>query len=449
MNNLSADAIVAPPRHVSHPDREHRGDVQGEGADDRRGRAVGERRDVEEALVEHEASAVLALLAGLEHEQHPAGELAGTVGEQAGGADEHRRVGVVPAGVHLVVVLRGEVEPGVLGERQRVHVAAQQHRRPRLAAGQQRRHAARGLVHGDVEGQRFDRRQHLLLGDRQVVADLGPAVQRAAQLDGAGQRARRLVAQRLDVDPLSPLVLHVSTHGVDGKSDFRFRPQSTPRAGSTAHGAPAEHEEASMPAGMYGADPEQLSALGSKLVAQNEPIAQIQSVVMTTLAGTTWQGPARDRFEAEWNDQFNPALNALKDAFTAAGNECTQRGRLADPGDGRGRLTASSGKRSLPARASKQRTPSVDPLRLTGVQALEFTIEPFVEGNPGPHVRAAVAAVESLGATVDFGPFGSTCEASAAAMPEIVAAVVKEAFANGATHVSLHISTTDAEDRQP
>ena len=94
-----------------------------------------------------------------------------------------------------------------------------------------------------------------------------------------------------------------------------------------------------MPAGMYGADPEQLSALGSKLVAQNEPIAQIQSVVMTTLAGTTWQGPARDRFEAEWNDQFDPALNALKDAFTAAGNECTQRRGVADPGDGRRRLT--------------------------------------------------------------------------------------------------------------
>jgi hypothetical protein len=76
---------------------------------------------------------------------------------------------------------------------------------------------------------------------------------------------------------------------------------------------------------MYGADPEQLSALGTKLIAQNEPIAQIQTVVFTTLAGTTWQGPARDRFEAEWNDQFNPALNALKDAFAAAGNECIQR----------------------------------------------------------------------------------------------------------------------------
>ena len=80
-----------------------------------------------------------------------------------------------------------------------------------------------------------------------------------------------------------------------------------------------------MPAGMYGADPEQLTGLGAKLVAQNEPIGEIQAVVFTTLAGTTWQGPARDKFETDWNDQFNPALNALKDAFTAAGNECTQR----------------------------------------------------------------------------------------------------------------------------
>ena len=63
-----------------------------------------------------------------------------------------------------------------------------------------------------------------------------------------------------------------------------------------------------------------------------------------------------------------------------------------------------------------------------GVQELEFTVEPFVEGNPGPHVRAAVAAVESLGATVEFGPFGSTCQAPAAAMPDIVAAVVREAL---------------------
>ncbi len=40
---------------------------------------------------------------------------------------------------------------------------------------------------------------------------------------------------------------------------------------------------------------------------------------------------------------------------------------------------------------------------------LEFTVEPFVEGNPGPHVLAAVAAVEQHGIHVEFGPFGSSC----------------------------------------
>jgi uncharacterized protein YqgV (UPF0045/DUF77 family) len=75
---------------------------------------------------------------------------------------------------------------------------------------------------------------------------------------------------------------------------------------------------------------------------------------------------------------------------------------------------------------------------------LEFTIEPFVEGQPGPHVRAAVAAVEAVGVEVDFGPFGSTCWASAEQMPSVVAAIVEQAFSNGATHVSLHVAATSA-----
>ena len=55
------------------------------------------------------------------------------------------------------------------------------------------------------------------------------------------------------------------------------------------------------------------------------------------------------------------------------------------------------------------------------MQHLEFTIEPFVEGKPGPHVVAAVAAVADLGAEVDFGPFGSSCTVDAALMPDVVA----------------------------
>ncbi len=73
------------------------------------------------------------------------------------------------------------------------------------------------------------------------------------------------------------------------------------------------------------------------------------------------------------------------------------------------------------------------------VLLLEFTIEPFHEGNPGPHVTAAVGAVEALGIAVEFGPFGSSCTVSQAQLTEVSGVIVGEAFANGATHVSLHV----------
>ena len=68
---------------------------------------------------------------------------------------------------------------------------------------------------------------------------------------------------------------------------------------------------------------------------------------------------------------------------------------------------------------------------------LEFTIEPFVEGQPGPHVLRAVAAAEALGAAVEFGPFGSSCVVPTARAGMVASAVIDAAFANGATHVSL------------
>lgn len=69
---------------------------------------------------------------------------------------------------------------------------------------------------------------------------------------------------------------------------------------------------------------------------------------------------------------------------------------------------------------------------------VEFTIEPFVEGAPGPHVTAAVAAVEKLGATVEFGPFGTTLRTTTADVGRIVSALLEAAYANDATHVSIH-----------
>lgn len=75
---------------------------------------------------------------------------------------------------------------------------------------------------------------------------------------------------------------------------------------------------------------------------------------------------------------------------------------------------------------------------------VEFTIEPFVEGRPGPHVTAAIAAATSSGAEVDVGPFGSSCTVDAAVVGDLVGSVTAAAFANGATHVSVHVARDGA-----
>ncbi len=80
------------------------------------------------------------------------------------------------------------------------------------------------------------------------------------------------------------------------------------------------------------------------------------------------------------------------------------------------------------------------PTTFGGVLQLEFTVEPFVEGQPGPHVTAAVQAVERAGGSVEFGPFGSTCSAAADDMPHVIAELVRAAFANGASHVTMHVT---------
>ena len=76
---------------------------------------------------------------------------------------------------------------------------------------------------------------------------------------------------------------------------------------------------------MYGANPEELTALGNKLTAQVDVIATLISDVNGVLTSTTWQGPAREQFEAEWTGGFANSLKGLQDAFGAAGNECRSR----------------------------------------------------------------------------------------------------------------------------
>jgi uncharacterized protein YqgV (UPF0045/DUF77 family) len=77
------------------------------------------------------------------------------------------------------------------------------------------------------------------------------------------------------------------------------------------------------------------------------------------------------------------------------------------------------------------------------VHRVEFTIEPFVEGRPGPHVTAAIDAAAALGHEVEVGPFGSGCVVADSETADVVAAVVRAAVANGADHVNIDIQQVE------
>lgn len=74
---------------------------------------------------------------------------------------------------------------------------------------------------------------------------------------------------------------------------------------------------------------------------------------------------------------------------------------------------------------------------------VEFTIEPFIEGAPGAHVTAAVAAVEKRGLIVEFGPFGSSFSVPKSELPEAIADLMRAAYANGATYVSVDVGSIE------
>jgi uncharacterized protein YukE len=76
---------------------------------------------------------------------------------------------------------------------------------------------------------------------------------------------------------------------------------------------------------MYGANPEQLAALGRAMKNQMTSIDGVVNTVTAALSGTAWEGPARQQFESDWNTTFRGALTRLNEAFDAAGTDCINR----------------------------------------------------------------------------------------------------------------------------
>jgi len=69
----------------------------------------------------------------------------------------------------------------------------------------------------------------------------------------------------------------------------------------------------------------------------------------------------------------------------------------------------------------------------------EFTVEPFAEADPGPHVRAALGVAEASGLPVDFGPFGTSVRGDDGRVLAVVDGVLRAALDAGAARVSVQI----------
>lgn len=73
--------------------------------------------------------------------------------------------------------------------------------------------------------------------------------------------------------------------------------------------------------------------------------------------------------------------------------------------------------------------------------SIAFTVEPFLEGRPGAHVAAAIAAVESSGLPVAMGPFDTSASGEPETVIAAMAELVRSAFRDGATRVSIQVAT--------
>ncbi len=72
--------------------------------------------------------------------------------------------------------------------------------------------------------------------------------------------------------------------------------------------------------------------------------------------------------------------------------------------------------------------------------AVEFLVEPFIEGAPGNHVEAAISAFSGRGIDVELGPFSSVAHGSLEKVGEAIGAMVVDAMRSGATNINVQIA---------
>ena len=145
---------------------------------------VGQR--IKQAIVEHEARTMMALFTRLEHEIDGAGQLLLSLAEHLCGTHQHGNMGVMPAGVHRASSFRGKVEPGILVQRKRVHIAAQQHGATIGRTAQYGQQASRRRPFAKLERKPGKGELNLRQCFRVLQAKLRLAMDRAAEFNQIG-----------------------------------------------------------------------------------------------------------------------------------------------------------------------------------------------------------------------------------------------------------------------
>ncbi len=72
---------------------------------------------------------------------------------------------------------------------------------------------------------------------------------------------------------------------------------------------------------IWGADVNQLKALGSKLQAGSQEIDNQKSMLTKALSSTEWMGPDAEKFRSEWNGEHVANLTRVSQALQQASQQ--------------------------------------------------------------------------------------------------------------------------------
>ncbi|MDE0230853.1 MAG: helix-turn-helix domain-containing protein [bacterium] len=76
---------------------------------------------------------------------------------------------------------------------------------------------------------------------------------------------------------------------------------------------------------------------------------------------------------------------------------------------------------------------------------LEYLVEPFEEGNPGPHVLGTLDILQRHGLEMTMGPFGNTVDGDYETLTSVLPTVLRSAFEKGASRISITLTKSPAD----